>query len=144
MKILLVLALLSLAPSAFACTNFTGDYRTVYMTYFSIRQDGCSQLDINDETGTQHIVLDNVERKIDEYDVYTDNDEILANVQLFKTSSLKDEKWITIEKSIITYRDGEKESEEKRSESFFNDAENLETRTYYPNGEYDTSIDLKY
>lgn len=142
--IIIALGFFTSLSSAMACTNFTGDYRTPFMTYYSIRQDDCSSLDINDETGTQHIALDNIERKTDEYDVYTDNDEILANVQTFFTSTIKEEKWISIEKSIITYRDGESEIDEKRYEAFFNEASNLETRTYYPNGEFDTSIDLKY
>lgn len=142
-KIIFSFLLLS-SSAGFACTNFTGDYRTRFMTYYSIRQDGCEKLDINDETGTREFTLDNVERKIDEYDIYADNNEVLANVQIFFTSGINGEKWITKQKDVITFKDGDQEIEERRSEAFFNDAGNLETQNFYADGTYDTDIDLKY
>ena len=140
---LIVLFLLS-SGAALACTNFTGDYRTRYMTYYSIRQDGCLNLDINDETGTRHLTLDNIERKIDEYDIYADNDEVLANVQIFFSSGIKGEKWMTTVKDVITYKGGESESEERRTEAFFNEEGNLVTHYFYADGTQDTEVDLKY
>lgn len=145
MKSMVTLLSFLFSISAFAdCMNLTGDYRTPFMTYYSIRQDGCSRLDINDETGTQHIELDNLERKIDEYDVYTSEDEVLANVQVFSQNSVTSDKWISRQKSIITFSNNEQVVEEIKAEAFFNKGGNLETRTYYPDGSFDTSIDLKY
>lgn len=142
MKKLIVLISAIFASSTFACTDFSGDYRTEQMTYYSIAQNGCESMDVIDESGTNQMIFDGVERLLYNYDIEIEG-EILAYVEIFLKSEMKGEKWVYHERAVVTYKTGEVEEEKKWAEVSFNEDTDLLTVLHLQDGSTETYVDLR-
>ncbi|QDK42291.1 hypothetical protein DOM21_12725 [Bacteriovorax stolpii] len=142
MKSLIILGLALFTSSAFACTDFSGDYRTEENTYYSIEQNGCDSMYVVDETGANEMIFDGVERLLHEYDIEVEG-AVLAHVQIYLKSEMKAEKWIYHERDVVTYRGGEVEEEKKWAEVSFNEDTDLLTVLHNQDGSTETYVDVR-
>ncbi|MBY0414538.1 MAG: hypothetical protein K2Q18_10245 [Bdellovibrionales bacterium] len=144
-RFLLVCALALSAPSLFACTDFTGDYRTELYTYYSISQNGCESMDVVDETGANHFAFDGVENLLAEYDIFLDDTiNPYAHVQVFLKSKMEGKKWVYHERSATTYlKTGEVDTVTKWAEVAFNKETNLVTTLHNADGSIETYVDVR-
>lgn len=142
MKKLVFLTCALFSSYTLACTDFSGDYRTEVMTYYSISQNGCESMDVIDESGTQHMVFDGVERLLAEYDIEVEG-EILAHVQIFLKSEMKGDKWVYHERDVTKYRSGEVDELKKWAEVSFNEDTDLQTILHHEDGSIETFVDLR-
>lgn len=131
-----------LSTHAFACTDFSGDYRTEVYTYYSIAQNGCESMDVIDESGTQQMVFDGVERLLAEYEIEVEGD-VLANVQVFLRSEMKDDKWVYHERDVTKYKNGEVHEVKKWAEVSFNADTDLLTVLHNEDGSIERFIDVR-
>lgn len=142
MKKLIALILALFATSAFACTDFTGDYRTEENTYYSISQNGCESMDVIDESGTNQMIFDGVERMLYNYDIEVEG-EVLAHVEIFLKSEMKGDKWVYHERDVVTYKGGDVEEEKKWAEVSFNEDTDLLTVLHLQDGSTETYVDVR-
>lgn len=143
-RLLLFSGLIFFAPSLFACTNFSGDYRTEVYTYYSISQSDCESMDVTDESGTNHFEFDGVERLLAEYDVYIDEGGPYAHVQIFLKSKMDGDKWVYHERDVTTYlKSGQVDILTKWAEVTFNKDTNLVTTLHNSDGTTETFIDVR-
>ncbi len=137
----IVLSSFLFVTSAFACTDFSGDYRTEVNTYYSIVQNGCESMNVVDESGSTEMIFDGVERLLNEYDIVMDG-KVVAHVEIFLKSEMKGEKWVYHERSVVTYN-GKEDIETKWAEVSFNEDTDLLTELHREDGTIETYVDVR-
>ena len=142
MKLIFAFGLLFYGSSAFACTDFTGDYRTEVYTYYSLAQNGCESIDIIDESGSHQLVFDGVERLHDEYDIVVDG-QVLSHVQIYLKSEMKENSFVYHERDVITSAKGEIDVLKKWAEVSFNEDTDLLTELHNDDGTVETYVDVR-
>jgi len=143
MKFLIAASLFFLSSTVFACTDFSGEYQTAVQTYYSISQNGCESMDVTDESGTNTLVFDGVERLIYDYDIEVEG-QVIAHISIFLSSKMVGEKWVYNERDVYTYNDGKTEVENKWAEVSFNDETDLLTVLHREDGSIETFVDVRY
>lgn len=143
MKLLIVVSLFVLNSAVYACTDFTGQYQTAVQTYYSISQNGCESMEVIDESGTNTMVFDGVERLIYDYDIEVEG-QVIAHISIYLSSKMVGEKWVYYEKDVYTYTDGETEVENKWAEVSFNEETDLLTVLHKEDGSIETFVDVRY
>lgn len=132
-----------LASSAtFACVNLSGEYQTEEQTYYSIDQHGCESMDVADESGTNEMKFDGVERLTYDYDIVVE-DQVLAHVGIFLSGKIDDKKWVYTEKDVVTYTDGQVDIDKKWAEVSFNKDTDLQTILHNADGTTETFVDIR-
>lgn len=68
MKVLLALTLSLFATVSIACTDFTGSYKDEESQTYTVSQSGCATVTVNDQEGTETIIVDGQYRVTEETD----------------------------------------------------------------------------
>lgn len=143
MKFIILLSLVFASSLTFACTDFSGQYQTVVQTYYSISQNSCESMDVIDESGTNQMIFDGIERLLYDYDVVID-DIVIAHISIFLSSKMVDKNWVYYERDVTTYKDGEVEELKKWAEVSFNAETDLLTVLHNADGSSEEFIDIRY
>ncbi len=143
MKFLIILSLSFFSSKVFSCTDFTGEYQTAVLTYYSISQNGCESMDVIDESGSNHMTFDNIEKLLFEYDIDVAG-ETIAHVEIFLKSKMLGDKWVYNERNVTTFKDGEKEEHSKWAEVSFNKDTDLLTVLHNEDGSIEEFVDIRY
>ncbi len=143
MKILIALSALVMSSVTFACTDFTGEYQTENLTYYSIVQNGCESMDVVDESGSNQMIFDGIERKMYDYDIVVDG-QVIAHISVYLSSKMVGEKWVYQERDVYVYKSGEVEEEKKWAEVSFNAETDLLTVLHNADGSIEQFVDIRY
>lgn len=143
MKILIALSIALMSFASFACTDFTGEYQTENLTYYSISQNGCESMDVIDESGSNQMIFDGIERLMYDYDIVVD-DQVIAHISVYLSSKMVGSKWVYNERDVYKYASGEIVEEKKWAEVSFNAETDLLTVLHNADGSTEQFIDIRY
>lgn len=142
MKFLFAFLILIACQTAFACPNFSGQFKTSSNITYKIAQGNCDTMDIVDDGGTFTVVFSGVEQLIYDFDLLKGN-EVIGRHKVYITSKIENEKWVYDEKAISLYADGTKEIKLSWSEVFLNTDLDLVTIFHRSNGAIETYVDKR-